>query len=1002
MISLLRSRQFGPLFLCQFFSMLNSHCVLYILIYVIITRAPMQQSAMLATLATGAFLAPAVVLSGSAGQIADKYSRQRLAQLLKSIELAIQLIVLVGVATANIILLFVCVIALGAMATLFSPVKYGLLTDHLKITQLSAANSLLTSGTFLAILLGTILAGLVVRSLDSLFPALAALAVVAIASWSASRLIPTAVAACSGLSVDANMLRSTVHSLTVLGSNRQIWIVALTLSWFWLNSSLIMALVPSLVVQKGVVDGLPLINEAMVLITVGVALGSILTGIISGARVVSLLVPISAALIALFLADMAFIAIGSPLSSAGDFRQHLLFDVFFLSLACGMFPVPLMALLQKLSGQATKGQVNAAANGIKAIIVVIGTAFFGAMQTTPVYLSAAEVALVMATLNLVIGGAFFATMRFSALNDIFYLIFRALFRLEVKGLENIDQIRGGYIIAPNHPSRADSVLVASVLDFRPGIAGDPDMPWWASPITRLYRIYMVNPMRPLAVPVAMRGLRDELGAGNPIVVFPEGRVTRTGGVMKIYHGISALAEQACVPLVPAYISGMEHTPLARVSATGLARKSLFPKVTITLCAPRMLAIDTGLPLSAKRNAASATILDFLTEAKITAQNANGNKSLADHLESSLVANGLARKVLGDTEGCTYTGKSLLAEVNCTAEALRRYFPPGSVAGLVAANSVQTVVTLLAMSRAEITPVLLPVANVDEKDLCALLASVGLAQAIVPTPPDTKQTNNEWIDLKVQSNGRRTVAVYAPFDLVASKRWSATRGAALVTLQSTEIGEEQLGQHEFHVGNLIANLAQIFARFPVTMRDRFFTAAPMHDAFGLLFGVLYPLVCGAAVTLHVRRPNSNQLGELVYRSDATVLVGNKIFYDDCVQFAHDFDVHLVRKVVMDQSCGLATGAAFADKFGLCPVSAQTALGDGLVISLSRPTRHEASSVARLLPGFRSQKHESGRLLIAGQSLPGGPEIWHELPEGCDILLPITPGETRPTTSRSGRS
>jgi acyl-[acyl-carrier-protein]-phospholipid O-acyltransferase/long-chain-fatty-acid--[acyl-carrier-protein] ligase len=187
------------------------------------------------------------------------------------------------------------------------------------------------------------------------------------------------------------------------------------------------------------------------------------------------------------------------------------------------------------------------------------------------------------------GSIFFVLSKWGkeGVRDFGALLFRALFRVEIRGLENLPEPGTRMLITPNHVSLVDGPLVHATLPIDASFAVDTGIAkaWWAKPFLRQIRHYTMDPSRPLAA----RDLIKLVASGEPVVIFPEGRITVSGSLMKVYDGTAMIADKADAVVVPVRIEGAQRSYLSYLK-NGEIKRSLFPKVTISILPPVKLAI----------------------------------------------------------------------------------------------------------------------------------------------------------------------------------------------------------------------------------------------------------------------------------------------------------------------------------------------------------------------------------------------------------------------------
>src|SRR5438445_9079439 len=212
--------------------------------------------------------------------------------------------------------------------------------------------------------------------------------------------------------------------------------------------------------------------------------------------------------------------------------------------------------------------------------------------------------------SLVVAIAIGFTMPANALADALSILYRTLFRIEVHGIDNLNNAGPNLIIALNHVSFLDAGLALSLRNRKPIFAIDVGIAklWWVRPFVKLTKAMPLDPLKPMAV----RSLIGEVKAGNALIIFPEGRITVTGSLMKVYDGAALIADKADAEIVPVRIEGLEQTPFSRLSKSQVRRK-WFPKVKVTVLEPVKLTVDPALKGRARRQAAGAALYGIMSD-----------------------------------------------------------------------------------------------------------------------------------------------------------------------------------------------------------------------------------------------------------------------------------------------------------------------------------------------------------------------------------------------------
>ena len=402
---LLLSRRFAPLFWCQFFAAFNDNFLKTALVFLILFRGHPDAEALI-TIASAIFIAPYFVLSGLGGELADRYDKARVAQVIKFVEMAVAGVAVWGYAQESLPILFTALFGFGVLASLFGPMKYGILPDHLPRERLPAANALIEGATFVAILTGTIMGGVASRS-GGAFGFAPIVMAFSLACWIAALFIPASGQGAPHLAVRVNIAASTLAMLRHLRADARLWWGALVTSWFWLTGIVVLSLLPPLI--KTLIGG----DEATVtaylaLFTVSVGLGSALAALLARGRIVLGITVVGAALIGVFAVDLGLATLGFAPAAASQSPQAALgsalglraaIDLCGVALAGGLFIVPAFAAVQTWSEVAHRARTIAGVNVLNAGFMTAGTIIVALLQKQGVTLPWLFVGLGVATLG---------------------------------------------------------------------------------------------------------------------------------------------------------------------------------------------------------------------------------------------------------------------------------------------------------------------------------------------------------------------------------------------------------------------------------------------------------------------------------------------------------------------------------------------------------------------------------------------------------------------------
>ncbi|HET6720438.1 MAG TPA: MFS transporter, partial [Rhodocyclaceae bacterium] len=515
----------------------------------------------------------------TAGQLADKYDKALLTRLVKLLEIVIMLIAGLGFWLHSLNVLLFCLFLLGLHSTLFGPVKYAILPQHLHEDELVGGNALIEAGTFIAILIGTLVGGLLAGAAGGMVWITAGCLLVAVLGYLTSRSVPPAPAPEPGLRVSLNPLSETWRNINFARENRTVFLSILGISWFWLFGALLLAQFPAY--AKNVLGG----NEASVTLllatfTFGIGIGSLLCERLSAKQVEIGLVPFGSIGLTLFGLDLAFASPATPPAATLDLLPllsapgtlHVLFDLFAIGLFGGFFIVPLYALVQLRSAPAHRARIIAANNIMNALFMVVGAG--AAAGLLGVGLSIPALFGVAALCNAAVAVFIYGLVPEFLLRFIVWLLVHSIYRLEKKDIERIPET-GPALIICNHVSFVDALIVTAACRRPIRFVMDHHIFRWPI-LSFVFKAGKAIPIAPAKEDaVMMEKAFDEvaaaLAAGELVGIFPEGRITADGELGPFRPGIARILERNPVPVVPMAVSGLWGSIFSRRDGQALSR-----------------------------------------------------------------------------------------------------------------------------------------------------------------------------------------------------------------------------------------------------------------------------------------------------------------------------------------------------------------------------------------------------------------------------------------------
>jgi acyl-[acyl-carrier-protein]-phospholipid O-acyltransferase/long-chain-fatty-acid--[acyl-carrier-protein] ligase len=555
-------------------------------------------------------------------------------------------------------------------------------------------------------------------------------------------------------------------------------------------------------------------------------------------------------------------------------------------------------------------------------------------------------------------------------------LFRLCFRVRVEGMHHYAEAGDKVLVIANHQSFIDPLLLATFLPEKPAFAINiyQAQKWYFRWLYKCVKLYRLDPGKALS----MKHLIQDMRQGAKVVVFPEGRITTSGGLMKIYEGTGLIAEKTGAALLVIHISGADYSRLSRLH--GKLRQRWFPTITLTVMPP--VRFPAGQPVEA------AAIYDIMTGAAF-ASSAYRRPLLQAILDAShrhggghVIASDLARADMNYRQ--LFTRAFILS-----AKLSPKLSGDSDYVGVLLPNALGAMVTFTSLHMLGKIPCMLNFSAGEANILHAcriaavntvLTSRVFIEKAKLETVAEALGRQCKIIYLE---DIRPTVtpadklrglysAAFAHEKLSPVIRNTPPDAPAVILYTSGSEGTPQ-GVALSHA-NLLANIAQACARLDLTPSDIVFNAMPVFHSFGLTVGMLLPLVRGLKTFLYPSPLHYRIIPELIYDTDATIMVGTDTFFNGYARYAHDYDFWKIRLCVAGaEKLKESTRRLYAERFRVNILEGYGVTETSPVLAVNTPMEHREGTVGRFLPGMQSRLDavegldKGGRLFIKGPNV-----------------------------------
>ena len=572
------------------------------------------------------------------------------------------------------------------------------------------------------------------------------------------------------------------------------------------------------------------------------------------------------------------------------------------------------------------------------------------------------------------------------------------YRIEIKGLENYQNAGNRVLIVANHLSFLDAILLTVFLPEKPMFAINTFIAhqWWMRPFLSLADTFPLDPTNPMAI----KSLISEIKKDKKCIIFPEGRITVTGSLMKIYQGPGMIADKTDAMILPVRLDGAQYSPFSRLR--GRVKIHFFPKITLTILKPVKFEVPKEITGRARRAANADKLYDIMTN--MLFESSDYKKTLFESLLNARNIHGSNHKIIVDVERKPVSYNQLITSSFVLGKEIIKHTKSGEYVGLMLPNMNSSIITFFAMQAYGRVPAMINFSTGGQNFIAACnvaqIKNIYTSRKFIETAKlqhliqlaeadkikvfylEDVRENISFVDKMVGMLKSK----FADHICKRNEKYDADDASVVLFTSGSEgVPKGVVLSH----ANIQANRFQLASRVDFSSKDVVFNALPIFHSFGLTGGTLLPILSGIKTFFYPSPLHYRIVPELIYDTNATIMFGTNTFLANYARFANAYDFYSIRYVFAGaEKLDESTRKIWSEKFGVRIFEGYGTTETSPALSTNTPMHNKVGTVGRLMPGIKSKLEEIDGITDGKKLLVSGPNVMK------GYLLSTSPGKIVP--------